>query len=271
VISLEDKVAVVTGAAGGIGAATARLLSTAGAAVVVSDINIEGAHAVAEEIRSQGGTAEAVRTDISSEAEVRELIEKVDQTFGKLDILDNNAGILGPALGADLGIISMDVDVWDRAYAVNCRGTMLVTKHGLPLMIRGGGGSIINIASTGAAWGQPRSSAYGTTKAAVVALTRYTAVQHLKDGIRCNAISPGMIGTDSAKEIWKKGTLADEANARMMRLGEPLDLARAVLFLASELSEFLTGQLLSVDGGLSAGSPLLVARATTPPTRPNTN
>ena len=92
-ISLDDKVAVVTGAAGGIGAATARLLSTAGAAVVVSDINIEGANAVAEEIRSAGGTAEAVRTDISSEAEVRELIEKVEQTFGKLDILDNNAGI----------------------------------------------------------------------------------------------------------------------------------------------------------------------------------
>jgi NAD(P)-dependent dehydrogenase (short-subunit alcohol dehydrogenase family) len=96
VISLDDKVAVVTGAAGGIGAATARLLSTAGAAVVISDINIEGAKAVAEEIRSQGGTAQAVRTDISSEAEVRELIEKVQQTFGKLDILDNNAGILGP-------------------------------------------------------------------------------------------------------------------------------------------------------------------------------
>ena len=260
-ISLADKVAVVTGAAGGIGAATARLLSTAGAAVVISDINIDGAKAVAEEIRSQGGTAQAVRADISSEAEVRELIEKVEQTFGRLDVLDNNAGILGPALGADLGIISMDVEVWDRAYAVNCRGTMLVTKHALPLMIRGGGGSIINIASTGAAWGQPRSSAYGTTKAAVVVLTRYIAIQHRKDGIRRNAISPGMIGTDAAKEIWKTSPLAAEADARMMRLGEPLDLARAVLFLASELSEFVTGQLLSVDGGLSAGSPLLLARS----------
>jgi NAD(P)-dependent dehydrogenase (short-subunit alcohol dehydrogenase family) len=96
VISLADKVAVVTGAAGGIGAATARLLSTAGAAVVISDINIDGAKAVAEEIRSQGGTAQAVRTDISSEAEVKELIEKVGQTFGRLDVLDNNAGMLGP-------------------------------------------------------------------------------------------------------------------------------------------------------------------------------
>jgi NAD(P)-dependent dehydrogenase (short-subunit alcohol dehydrogenase family) len=101
VISLADKVAVVTGAAGGIGAATARLLSTAGAAVVISDINIDRAKAVAEEIRSQGGTAQAVRTDISSEAEVKELIEKVEQTFGRLDVLDNNAGILGPALGAN--------------------------------------------------------------------------------------------------------------------------------------------------------------------------
>jgi NAD(P)-dependent dehydrogenase (short-subunit alcohol dehydrogenase family) len=271
VISLDGKVAVVTGAAGGIGAATARLLSTAGAAVVISDINIDGAQAVAEDIRSQGGTAEAVRTDISSEAEVRALIEKVEQTFGRLDILDNNAGILGPALGADLGIISMDVEVWDRAYAVNCRGTMLVTKHALPLMIRGGGGSIINIASTGAAWGQPRSSAYGTTKAAIVALTKYIAVQHRKDGIRCNTISPGMIGTDAAKEIWKTSPLAAEANARMTRLGEPLDLANAVLFLASTLSEFITGQHLTVDGGLSAGSPLLIARTTTTQPAPNTN
>jgi NAD(P)-dependent dehydrogenase (short-subunit alcohol dehydrogenase family) len=99
-------------------------------------------------------------------------------------------------------------------------------------------------------------------------MTKYIAVQHLKDGIRCNAISPGMIGTDTAKELWKKGKLAEDASARMMRLGEPLDLARAVLFFASELSEFITGQLLNVDGGLAAGTPLLVARAATLPTGP---
>ena len=253
-ISLKGKVAIVTGAASGIGAATAKLLASAGAAVLIADLNLEGANAVVDEIRADGQTAEAVRADVSEEDEVRGLIEATRASFGRLDILDNNAGLLGSP--DDLDVVRMDVDLWDRFFAVNTRGPMLMCKHAVPLMIEGGGGSIINIASSGTSWGNARSTAYYCSKNAVIALTRFVAMQHLKDGIRCNTVSPGMVGSESARQLWKQRGLQDAIDVRLMRDGESLDLARVVLFLASELSEFMTGQLLTVDGGLTAGSPL---------------
>jgi NAD(P)-dependent dehydrogenase (short-subunit alcohol dehydrogenase family) len=253
-ISLKGKVAIVTGAASGIGAATAKLLASAGAAVMIADLNLEGAKAVVDEIRADGQTAEAVRADVSEEDEVRGLIEATRASFGRLDILDNNAGLLGSP--NDLDVVRMDVDLWDRFFAVNTRGPMLMCKHAIPLMIEGGGGSIINIASSGTSWGNARSTAYYCSKNAVIALTRFVAMQHIKDGIRCNTVSPGMVGSESARQMWKQRGLQDAIDVRLMRDGEALDLARVVLFLASELSEFMTGQLLTVDGGLTAGSPL---------------
>jgi NAD(P)-dependent dehydrogenase (short-subunit alcohol dehydrogenase family) len=256
-ISLEGKVALITGAAGGIGAATARLLSTAGAAVVISDVNIDGANSVADEIRSAGGTAEAIRTDISSEAEVKEMIEKVDRTFGRLDILDNNAAILGPALGADLGVMSMDMEVWDRAYAVNCRGTMLVTKHSLPLMIRGGGGSIINLGSMSGVVPLSRVFTYSATKAAVHNLSKNLAREWATQKVRVNTLVPGFFPAEQNRKLLFNEDGSPTARAAsilghtpMARFGKAEELNGAVIFLASRAaSGFVTGIDLKVDGG----------------------
>ena len=257
--SLDGKVALVTGAAGGLGAATARLLAEAGATVVIADINRTGAEEVATEINAAGGAAFGHCVDVSEEDDVRRLMDEIGQSFGQLDVLDNNAALVG-AGNQDLDVATMDVAVWDRMFAINVRGPMLMTKHALPLMIQGGGGSIINIASSAAGWGDARSTAYGTSKAAIVGFTRYVAMQYLHDNVRCNAISPGMIGSETAKEIWDQSGLTETVAVRLLRFGEPLDIARGVLFLASEQSDFMTGQLLKVDGGFSAGSPIYPER-----------
>jgi NAD(P)-dependent dehydrogenase (short-subunit alcohol dehydrogenase family) len=198
--------------------------------------------------------------DISDESSVSDLFSRIENDLGRLDILDNNAGLVGPSMAKDVGLLDFDVSVWDEAFAINSRGTMLVSRYAIPLIRKTGGGSIINIVAGAATWGDVRSTAYGSSKAAVLNLTRYMAVQHFADNIRCNALAPGVIFTEHNKNAVSQA-LRDEIAFRQLRNGEPADIARVVLFLASDLSRFVTGQFIRVDGGLSAGSPYLPIRA----------
>ncbi|MEI7548117.1 MAG: SDR family oxidoreductase [Actinomycetota bacterium] len=259
-LSLDGKVAIITGAASGLGAETARLLAMAGASVVVADKNRDGADAVAADIIAAGGRSASAFVDVVDETSIRDLVDWVGGRYGRLDVLDNNAGNVGPDMQLDLDVVNMDPAIWDRMFAVNARGSMQMAQHAIPLMVKSGGGSIINIAANAGTWGDARSTAYGSSKAAVIALTRYIAVQHLADNIRCNAIAPGMIRTDQAKNHVPP-SVAAEIDQRQIRNGRPEDIAHVVLFLASELGSFVTGQLLRVDGGLGASSPMFPARA----------
>lgn len=255
--SLEAKVAIVTGGASGIGAATARALARAGASVAVADIQHERASKVVEEIEAGGGSAVAVRTDVSQEDSVAALVSATIERFGRLDILHNNAALLQAPKGASGPIHSIDVDGWDALYAVNVRGVMLGTKHALPHMLSVGGGSIINTTSSSDRLGD-LDSAYSSAKGAVSSFTRSTAAQYGRQGIRVNAIAPGLMLhenneahiDDAMRALWGKHHL-------LSRLGTADDVADAVVFLSSDAASFITGQVLGVDGGLATHLPYI--------------
>ncbi len=254
---LRDKVAIVTGSASGIGRATARVLAAEGASVVVADLDEAGASAVVSEIEADGGKAIATRVDVSAEDDVREMIAAAVSTFGGLDVLHNNAAALGSASpGLDMDIANMDVDVWDRTMAVNLRGVMLGCKHAIPALLERGGGAIVNTSSGSAQRGDLAIPAYGVSKGGVDTLTRYVAAQYGKQGIRCNAIAPGLILTHEVERF------GGEAYVKMLeehhltpRVGRPEDIAQAVLYLASDAASFVTGQILNVDGGILSHTP----------------
>jgi NAD(P)-dependent dehydrogenase (short-subunit alcohol dehydrogenase family) len=254
---LHDKVAIVTGSASGIGRATAHLLAAEGASVVVADLDDAGASAVVSEIEADGGKAIATQVDVSAEDDVREMIATAVSTFGGLDVLHNNAAALGSASpGLDMDIANMDVDVWDRTMAVNLRGVMLGCKHAIPALLERGGGAIVNTSSGSAQRGDLAIPAYGVSKGGVDTLTRYVAAQYGKQGIRCNAIAPGLILTHEVDRF------GGEAYVKMLeehhltpRVGRPEDIAQAVLYLASDAASFVTGQILNVDGGILSHTP----------------
>jgi NAD(P)-dependent dehydrogenase (short-subunit alcohol dehydrogenase family) len=253
---LKGKVAIVTGSASGIGAGTARVLAGAGAAVVVADIDIQKAERQAAAIRQSGGQARSVHADVADEASVRALVAETVDAFGGLDVVHNNAA--ATALGRAEAQLIEDarVEDWETTFRVNVIGTMLVTKHAIPRMLERGGGSIINMSSGAALHGDLGHVAYGASKAAVVAFTKYVATQYGKRGIRSNAIAPGMIITPDNKHIHGGATANLMIRHHLTpRLGRPDDIAQAVLFLASDDSAFITGQLISVDGGSSAHAP----------------
>lgn len=256
---LEGKVAIVTGSASGIGRATARLLAAEGASVLVADLDESGAHEVVREIESQGGKARAHSVDVSEESGVRDMVAAAVASFGGLDILHNNAAALGSASpGRDMDIAEMDVAVWDRTMAVNLRGVMLGCKHAIPRMLERGRGAIVNTTSGSAQRGDLAIPAYAVSKGGVDTLTKYVAAQYGKQGIRCNAIAPGLILTHGVDHF------GGEAYVRMLeehhltpRVGRPEDIAQAVLYLASDASEFVTGQIINVDGGILSHTPPL--------------
>ena len=253
---LAGKVAIVTGAASGIGAGTARVLAAAGAAVVVADINVEKAEQQAATIRAAGDRALAVEADVSDEASVERLVAEAVAAFGGLDVVHNNAAATVLSRSEPQLIGDADATQWDRTFRVNTTGAMLVIKHAIPRMLERGRGSIINMSSGAGQRGDLGHSAYGASKAAIVSLTQYVATQYGKQGIRCNAISPGMIITPDNAHI--HGGRTSELMIRhhlTPRLGTPDDIAYAVLFLASDESSFITGQLIAVDGGSSAHAP----------------
>jgi NAD(P)-dependent dehydrogenase (short-subunit alcohol dehydrogenase family) len=253
---LYGRVAIVTGAGGvgGIGECTARLLAESGARVVLADLPGSKLEETAASLIKQGYDATHCATDIADERSVESLIRFTQQKYGRLDVLDNNAASQGQA--EDRDVTSMSVELWDHIMGVNARGAMLMCKHALPVMMAGGGGSIINISSGTSVAGDFFATAYAASKGAVNTLTRYVATQYGAKGIRCNALVLGLIATPILKAVMPE-PLQDifRDNKLVGRLGEPRDVAEMVLFLASDRSRFITGQLLPVDGGFYAHTP----------------
>jgi NAD(P)-dependent dehydrogenase (short-subunit alcohol dehydrogenase family) len=250
IMRLEGKVAIVSGAASGMGAATARRFAKEGAAVVIADVLEEEGRQVAAEITRANGTAEFMRLDVTSEDDWKAVIEATVQRHGKLDVLVNNAGISGSAVSNML-----DTEAWDRLMAVNARGVFLGTKHAVLAMQRAGGGSIVNLSSISGNTGQTMTHmGYNASKGAVRTLTKSTAVQFGRDGIRANSVHPGLM-----PPMRTSGATADPTvRAKMLegvplrRAGEIDEVANAVLFLASDEASYITGAELYVDGGYLA-------------------
>jgi NAD(P)-dependent dehydrogenase (short-subunit alcohol dehydrogenase family) len=241
--SLEHRVAIVTGAASGIGKATANALALAGASVLVADLNEEGAAATAEEMTGRELRVKGCQAAVSH--------------FGGLDILHNNAADSDPMLmSRDLSVTELTSEVWDRTMRVNLRGPMLGCKYAIPHMIERGGGAIINTSSASGLTGDTSRSAYAASKAGLQSLTQSVAVQYGKQGVRCNAIAPGIIATPALHANVPSEQVEVYAGSTMTaRLGVPEDIAATVVFLASDAAGFITGQILSVDGGLLAHHP----------------
>lgn len=256
---LKDKVAIVTGSGANIGEACVKAMAAEGASVVVADINREGAERVAGEINANGGRAMARYVDLLDENSVKNLVKDTLEHFGRIDILHNNAANTQAAqMAADAGITDLECSVWDAAFAVNARGTMLMTKHCVPAMIEAGGGSIINTSSGVSILGDIFTPAYSASKGAVNSFTRNTATQYGKKNIRCNALLPGLILTDLSRSMVPEEQLAMlEKHTLLPRLGNPDDIARMVVFLASDEASFVTGQILAVDGGISTHQPFV--------------
>jgi NAD(P)-dependent dehydrogenase (short-subunit alcohol dehydrogenase family) len=249
---LQDKVALITGGGSGIGRETALLFAQEGARVVVVDVNDAGGQAVAEEARGSGGVAVYVHADISQAAEAEAMIRAAEASFGRLDVLFNNAGISHPK---DDDAVTTEEEVWDLTMNINLKGVFLGCKYGIPALRRAGGGSIINTASFVAVLGAATPQlAYTASKGGVLAMTRELAVIHARENIRVNALCPGPLRT----ELLMKYLDTEEKRQRrlvhipMGRFGEAKEIARAVLFLASDESSFTTGATFLVDGGITA-------------------
>jgi len=254
---VAGKVAVITGSASGIGRATAALFAAEGASVVLADLDGEGAERAAEEIRAAGGRAIAQRTDIAVEADIARMVEAAVDEFGGLHVLHNNAAMTASHEHAqDADLLTMSVEFWDRSFSVNLRGAMLASKHAIPVMIAGGGGAIVNTSSNQSLAGDLSQFAYSAAKAGVNALTRSIATAYGRRGIRCNTVAPGFIATASTgKAVSAEMADAIVSSNLIPRAGQATDLAQAVLYLASDEASFVTGQLISIDGGQLAHLP----------------
>ena len=250
---LEGKIALVTGAGGGIGVASARQLAANGATVVLADIDAGAAQAAADGIA--GSVAMAV--DLTDEASVKALADAIIARFGRIDILHNNAAIQNDAQRQkDLDVVNLDVAAWDMAMAVNVRGAMLMCKHVIPQMIAQGGGSIIHSASGFGVQGEATLTAYGSSKAALIHLNRMIATQYGKQNVRSNCMVIGFVLTplavESTPDVVKDILLSHHLTPR---LGLPEDIANLVAFLASDESSFITGAAIPIDGGVTAHQP----------------
>jgi NAD(P)-dependent dehydrogenase (short-subunit alcohol dehydrogenase family) len=250
IMRLKDKIAIVTGGASGIGFATAEAFVREGAVVTVADKNGEAAAKVAKHL---GSKARSFTVDVAKSSLVKAMIEDTAKAHGRLDVLFNNAGY-----GITGDVTQVSEDDWDALLAVNVNGVFYGCKHAIPIMARGGGGSIVNTASTTSRAGIKDRVAYVTSKGAVAAMTRAMALDHVEQKIRINAVGPGTIETEYFKKIFAetpdlaalKASL--EARQPMNRLGQPHEIANAVVFLASDEASFCTGTTLFVDGGWTA-------------------
>ena len=245
---LAGKVVLISGGASDIGRATAARLGAEGAAVVVGDVNEEGAATVAETLCRDGGRAIGLRCDVRDEASVGSFVERAVAAFGGVDGLDHNAAWSHPRLDTDAA--GVDLGVWERVIETITRGALLLARAVIPHMTARGGGSIVTISSGTSTIGESTRVAYGVSKAALNQLTRHLAVRYGRDGIRANAIAPGFILTETAAAMVPldvQGRLT-EVNP-MRRLGTPDDIAQVVVFLCSDAASYVNGQVLHVDGG----------------------
>ena len=247
---LDGKVAIISGGARGQGATEARMFAREGAKVVLGDVLDEEGKQVEAQINESGGEATYVHLDVTREDDWRSAVETAVRRYGKLDVLVNNAGIL-----IRKGLEETTVEDWDRIMAVNAKGVFLGTKQAIPAMRRAGGGSIINISSTAGLVGSPDGSpSYTATKGAVRLLTKATAIQYAKEGIRCNSVHPGPIDTEMIRDTITDPARLEQRMERlpMGRVGKPEEIAYGVLYLASDESSFVTGSELVIDGGTTA-------------------
>ncbi|QQE78882.1 SDR family oxidoreductase [Alicyclobacillus sp. SO9] len=253
-MQLQNKVAVVTGAASGMGKEIAMLYAQEGAKVVLADIAEESLNSVAKEIQRLGGTTTSVVSNVAKEADIQTMIDTAVNEFGSLDILVNNAGIMDKMTAA----AELTDELWERVFAVNVTGPMRAIRKALPLMIKQGGGAIINVASVGGLFGSRAGAAYTASKHAVVGLTKNVGYQYSKLGIRCNAIAPGAVETNIGADLANVDPSSLGLQQAMIgigvnpRTGKPEEIARVALFLASDDSSFINGTVITADAGWTA-------------------
>ncbi|WP_088007711.1 SDR family oxidoreductase [Indiicoccus explosivorum] len=251
-MKLEGKVAIVTGAASGMGKAIAELYAKEGAKVVIADMNLEGAEAVAKGISENGGTAKAVQVNVAKQEDIDSMIDTALNEYDTLDILVNNAGIMD----SFEPVADISDEKWDRIFEVNTKGVMRAMRRAIPIFLEKGKGVIVNTASTGGLNGAHAGVAYGASKHAVVGLTKNTGYMYAKEGIRCNAIAPGGVATNIASSA---GNFNEFGASRLQpvqgiipRIGQPEEIAQVALFLASDESSFVNGTVITADAGWTA-------------------
>jgi len=253
--ALSGKVALITGAASGIGRATARLFAREGAAVAIADINLQAGKAVAEEIVQSGGHSFVEQVDVTQAADCQRVVERTMREFGAIHVLFNNAGIIRRA-----SVLEISEQDWDQVMAVNVKSIFLMSRQVIPIMAKAGGGCIINTASGWGLAGGARAAAYCASKGAVVLLTKAMAIDHGPQNIRVNCICPGDTDTGmlrhEAQQLGERedSFLAESARRPLGRIGKPEEIAQAALYLATDASSFVTGTAVVVDGGGLAGS-----------------
>ncbi|MFK7695492.1 SDR family NAD(P)-dependent oxidoreductase [Paenibacillus sp. HJGM_3] len=252
---LTDKICLITGSGSGIGQSSALLFASEGATVIVNDLDASKGAETVEQIRAAGGKAEFIRADVTNPAEVDAMVKQTIESFGRIDVLFNNAGISG--VGA---LHEVEPDAWDRVMNINIRGVYMPSKYVLPHMMERRAGSIINMSSCIAEIGLARRASYAATKGAVLALTKSMQVDYAPYGIRVNALLPGTIMTPFVENYLKTSYDDPEAAIASLKsrqlsgdLGRPDDVAKAALFLASDDSKFMMGSPLYIDGGVVFG------------------
>jgi len=251
---LSGKVAIITGAATGIGKASAKLFAHEGARVVVADIDVAGGPQAVRELQDTGGAAIYVKADVTDPPQVQALMERTLEAFGRIDVLFNNA-----AVNLFARVTETSAGEWDRVMAVNVKGVFLCCKYAIPIMQRQGGGVIVNSSSAAGIVGLRNLAAYTASKGAVLQLTKNLALDYARDHIRVNALCPGVTATEMTVKMIVTSNDPEAERARLSsgnalgRMAEPEEIARAALYLASDASSFVTGAHLLVDGGYCAG------------------